>query len=422
MDDLPRHILHPLRLAALAVFMFSIGAGLWSAMAPIATTLRVSGALTSTRPSFEIQHPFGGAVSQVLVALHDTVQVGQPLLVLDTETQRQTRAAILTQINLLVAENELITQILSNRGAQSGDAPPELRRYYQEQQSFQTLRVASKNAAIDAKTENAEFLAKQMDLVRQRITLLQKRLDKNADLAARGILTKTDQDSLRGQILALYGALEDQGARAVSTQNEIRATELELKSMAAEYHLSLSEKLTSNLKGLPQLRIQALKLAQEIDAGQIVAPIAGLITTQEIIAPGMVAQRGQTLMTLAQPLFEPKVTLKIPVINIDQVVVGQTGKLTLTPLPQRNAPNLEVTIINIAPQATRDRDDNPAYYLAEARLNKSDLAQARALLGDQFRLATDMPVSVALKGRNTTFSSFLFRPFTDIFSAALQDS
>jgi len=402
--------------------VFAIGVGIWSAMAPIATTLRVSGALTSTRPSFEIQHPFGGAVAKVLVALHDTVEAGQPLLVLDTGTQRQTQAAILTQINLLVAENGLIAQILSDSGTASNKAPPELRRYYQEREAFQTLRVASKKAAIDAKTENVAFLVKQMDLVRQRIALLQKRLDKNADLAARGVLTKTDQDSLRGQILALYGALEDQSARTVSTQNDIRATELDLKSMVAEYHLSLSEKMTSNLKNLPQLRIQALKLSQEIDAGQINAPIAGLITTQEIIAPGMVAQRGQTLMTLAQPLFDPKVTLKIPVINIDQVVVGQTGKLTLTPLPQRNAPNLEVTIINVAPQATRDRDDNPAYYLAEARLNKSDLAQARALLGDRFRLATDMPVSVALKGRNTTFASFLFRPFTDIFASALQDS
>jgi multidrug efflux pump subunit AcrA (membrane-fusion protein) len=64
-------------MAALAVIIFLGGVGLWSALAPIATTLRISGTLVSTKPSFDIQHPFGGLVTDVLVSLHQSVDVGK---------------------------------------------------------------------------------------------------------------------------------------------------------------------------------------------------------------------------------------------------------------------------------------------------------------------------------------------------------
>ena len=422
MLELPRQMFAPLRMAALAVIIFLGGAGLWSALAPIATTLRISGTLVSTKPSFDIQHPFGGLVTDVLVSLHQSVDVGETLLVLDTETQDKTLKTIREQIAYLEAENEIITSISSDEQKATGNPPSVLDVFYQERSAVLALRLSTKSNAIEAKKESAHHLSVQMDLVKERILLLTERSNKQKELSQRGFLSKAELDTSKGQILALKGALEDQSARLVAINSEIRAMNLELKSMVAEDRLSLSEKAANNLKNLPQLKIQAFKLEQEINAARINAPVDGQITIQNVIAPGMVAQAGQTLMTLSLPLFEPKVTLKIPVANIDQVAIGQTGKLTLTPLSQRDAPDIEVTVIKIAPQATLDPEQNPLFYLAEALLDESDLEVARQNLGDRFRLATDMPVSVALKGRDTTFAQFLFKPFTDIFSTALQDS
>ncbi|MDG1529914.1 MAG: HlyD family efflux transporter periplasmic adaptor subunit [Paracoccaceae bacterium] len=422
MLELPRQIFAPLRMAALAVIIFLGGAGLWSALAPIATTLRISGTLVSTKPSFDIQHPFGGLVTDVLVSLHQSVDVGETLLILDTETQDKTLKTIREQIAYLEAENEIITSISSDEQNATGNPPSVLDIFYQERSAVLALRLSTKSNAIEAKKESAHHLSVQMDLVKERILLLAERSNKQKELSQRGFLSKAELDTSKGQILVLEGALEDQSARLAAINSEIRVMNLELKSMVAEDRLSLSEKAANNLKNVPQLKIQAFKLEQEINAARINAPVDGQITIQNVIAPSMVAQAGQTLMTLSLPLFEPKVTLKIPVANIDQVAIGQTGKLTLTPLSQRDAPDIEVTVIKIAPQATLDPEQNPLFYLAEARLNESDLEVARQNLGDRFRLATDMPVSVALKGRDTTFAQFLFKPFIDIFSTALQDS
>ena len=213
MLELPRQIFAPLRMAALAVIIFLGGAGLWSALAPIATTLRISGTLVSTKHSFDIQHPFGGLVTDVLVSLHQSVDVGETLLILDTETQDKTLKTIREQIAYLEAENEIITSISSDEQNATGNPPSVLDIFYQERSAVLALRLSTKSNAIEAKKESAHHLSVQMDLVKERILLLAERSNKQKELSQRGFLSKAELDTSKGQILVLEGALEDQSAR-----------------------------------------------------------------------------------------------------------------------------------------------------------------------------------------------------------------
>ena len=82
---------------------------------------------------------------------------------------------------------------------------------------------------------------------------------------------------------------------------------------------------------------------------------------------------------------------------------------------------LGITLTSLAPEAQKDQDGLPIHYLALAAIDQSDLKKARKIMGERLRLAADMPVSVALAGRNTTMANYLFDGFANIFSDALQD-
>ena len=118
----------------------------------------------------------------------------------------------------------------------------------------------------------------------------------------------------------------------------------------------------------------------------------------------------------------PAITLQVPLQAIDQIYPGMRGQLTLTGLPMRSAPDLEVTLSAVSQEAEKGEDGLPLYFVARAELSREDLEVARAEMGEQLRLSPDMPVSVALEGRHITFFEFLFTPITSMFQDAFQDA
>ena len=86
-NSIPNSVTRPLFLATIALFLALCGLGIWAGVAPLATTIRASGTIASSAPSYEVQHPFGGHITRVNVKSQSAVAAGQIMFELDTTVQ-----------------------------------------------------------------------------------------------------------------------------------------------------------------------------------------------------------------------------------------------------------------------------------------------------------------------------------------------
>ena len=98
-----------------------------------------------------------------------------------------------------------------------------------------------------------------------------------------------------------------------------------------------------------------------------------------------------------------------------------SGQVMLSSLPQRNLPRVNATITAISPVAKRDPEGNIVAYSGREKIHESDLEAVFRALDHNFRLSIDMPVSIAVEGRQTTFATYLIAPFLAFMNKSLQD-
>jgi multidrug efflux pump subunit AcrA (membrane-fusion protein) len=91
----------------------------WGQLAPLATTLRVPGALGASSPSFTLQHPSGGRVQTVFVKRHEKIAKGQRLLQIDVSGAQVKLDALGVEGRFLQAEIAHLTSRLQ-RGSFGG--------------------------------------------------------------------------------------------------------------------------------------------------------------------------------------------------------------------------------------------------------------------------------------------------------------
>jgi len=421
--NLPATITRPLWVSASGLFSFLVVLILWSIYAPMATTIRANGSFASSRPSYDIQHPFGGRIQKVFVALHETVTKNSPLFLLDVDNKRKSLSETQLQVAALNGENRIIKQYLTtdNPIDPFGVVPGFLQQQYHEARLVLDAKMASNTAAAATAQERLQTVKNSIALLEERKMLYFDRSKRRENLVSRGIVAQKENDALKDTILSLGSELEDKYSLMISLKAEAAQTTAAVKILHSEYRKELIVKLNANIRRSPELRRQIANLQYEIDIATVRAPINGKVIALNFSTQQMYAGKGQTLATLAQNLDHPVVHMKVPVGAIDQVYNGMSGVLTIPALPQRDMPKIRLLITSLSPEAQKDTDGLPEHYLAIAKINPDDLKRAKRQMGSNLRLSTDMPVSVALEGRKTTMYQYLFGAFANLFTDALQD-
>ncbi|MBL4875638.1 MAG: HlyD family efflux transporter periplasmic adaptor subunit [Cohaesibacteraceae bacterium] len=422
--EMPVEITRPLRLAFISLSIAILCLMVWAVFAPLSTTIRANGTLVSTKPSYDIQHSFGGRIRQVFVKAQSTVKKGQVLFELDVATQMKGLNEIKIQVMNIEAENAVISQILaaSDTDKMAQNPPNDLinARYYEQRQQLK-LDISAELQTANANRKRAKSIKDGINiLIKRRRVMFERSLSLNA-LVQKGVLSKAQEELQSDQVLSLEGEISEQEEQLVSVQNQADQAVLNAQKLKAKFRLSLLSRQFENTRLLPNLRRQLLALEDEIASAVIRSPVSGTVVFLGYDTNQMYATKGTTLVTLSQALDQPIVQMLIPTQTIDQVRVGMAGTLTVTSLPQRNLSKIRVRLKSISPDAAKDNDGNPTGYPAQATIVGDDLQQAVAGLQEDLHLIADMPVSVTLEGRKTTFSQYLVAPFFTMFEGAIQD-
>lgn len=420
---MPSAIKRPLKLASIALAVFLGFAAVWASTAQIATTVRVPGMIVSDRPSHQIQHPRGGQIGSVEVAIHEEVRAGDLLFTFDMADQILQRDTLLARRDHIRAEMTEISPRLAQNdlpvGSEAEITPVTASFVLQDvnlAHRISELRVRRDAAEerLTAKIRENAARIEMRDMASARLTRLQP-------LNETGVMSDQTLDQLRQTILNSEAVIATTESQIISLEQEIEATSLRMQVLHSDHRKTLAERQLRHQVELQEVEGRIARLTHLIDQAEVFASTSGQITDLPFHTDGMVAGPGATLATITEPLKDAEIELQIPTHYVDQTRVDQTGLLTITGLPQRNAPVLHMTVTAIADEPVRDPQGTPIHYLARGLIAEDDLTTAQLALGDRFSLAVGMPVSAALEGDKVTFLSYLTAPLTQIFQGAFED-
>lgn len=415
-NTLPSFVQRPLWGAAAGMIAFLMLFIFWAVASPLATTVTLQGSVQSSQPSYALQHPYGGLVSEVLVDVHDEVQVGEELLRFNMTLERDTLTSQTSIRNRLLSENSEIAAMLeSDFSADSDSSSPLGLRKQQIVVQNRTSQLTNENLRLQI-----EALQKKIGHAESQLSLMTDRSVRLASLSSQGFSPRTSDEQLQEQILIVRGEIEADHASIFNLQSQVDRNEKQQALAILAFQHELASRRQQNLEKLDQLESSILDLSDRIEKSVVRAPIAGTIASLPISAEHMIAARGATLVTLAQPLNQPRVSFAIPVDYIDQIQPGMTARLVIPSLPQRQMPKIDVIIDAISPRANVDDAGNPISFAALAFAEDSAFDQlfANTEIGN---ISEDMPIVLIVSVRETTFADYLVTPFLRAFSKALQD-
>ncbi len=396
-----------------------LGIAIWAYFAPLATTIRATGTLVSEQPTFDLQHGYGGRIKEIHVSQHDTVQKGSPLITLDISATEQTRKNLRHNIRQIQLENSVIKDLLQAsqvRTDNSTYAALYSAKFRQNQLNIETADATARTAQHRIKS-----MQDGINLLNERRNTVQSRLNDLTNLLAKGVIPQSQLQIEQDQLLQIKGEINASEINLISLRDQRDQALIEVQKFAKSFETELRTTLNQNTKQIGNFERQLIRLNDEISQSVVTSPIDGTIVDLNFDTAQMYAPRGQTLLTISEPLSAPEIRLTIPTNAIDQIYVGMTGQLTIPALPQRNMPRIDVQISAVSPEATTDDMGTPVGYTATATIAQNDIENASRNLGVPLRLSSGMPVSVALSGRELTFFDFLIAPFFSAFKQSLQD-
>jgi len=392
----------------------------WAVAVPLATSVHTPGKLSSTAPEYEVQHPLGGRIAEVMVAPLDRVSTGQLLIRLDVKRERDQLAELRAEIAQLNEENATISAVLSVLGSGNDPETGVQGPYWMSFQRHVSERRAAR-ATIAALEDQLEFARSELGFLQDRVASIAARDTRNRSLAERGLLAGSARDELHEAKLQAEVQMSASASKFQQTVNDIRRQELELELKQAQFRESLTAAQAQNARRLPGLRREIISLEDRIAQAKVVSPADGIVSTLEYNSVRMFAPQGATLLSIAQPLNAAQIEFDVSPMQVDQVHVGMNGILAIPSLPQRAMPKLRVEVTSLSPVASHDETGAPVSYRGRAQLVPGDAEKLAKLTETGTRLVSDMPVNISFSGRKTTFADYLIKPFLAGISQAMQD-
>ncbi|CUH50612.1 type I secretion membrane fusion protein, HlyD family [Shimia marina] len=424
---LPSQVIRPLRRGAWAVFLALGGFCLWAGFAPLATSIPTTGHLNAARPSYDVQHPYGGKIAQIHVTAHDVVAAGQLLLQLDVSRETAEAQALRETLSPLEEERAVLRAAMVGAlpakdatAAVTNPAALALRRL-QTMKATMELRAEMSTALAQELKDRAERLQKSRQHRQAQHHSMQARYERYAALQAQGAFRAADTDALAEDILELEADLQREDAELAGLVSQAAQAKLQIAQDQLAFRQQVLDRLAYLEEAIPKLRLQLLRLEAQIAQADILAPDDGVISALNYDTDAMVIARGDTVLSLARPSGQHQVSFVANPQVIDQLRVGMTGQLTVTALSQRSHPKVAVTIKTLSPEARRDRDGAILGYDGMAEIDVQDHARLLSALGEETSLTSDMPVGLVFTGRTITFGAYLLGPFTDFLTKAMQD-
>lgn len=421
-----------MRVAYLALAVFVLLFGLWSALAPIHSAAVASGLLRADQGGRKVvQHLEGGIIKRLLVREGDTVAAGQPLVELDSTATAAEGTALQANYDALLAQDARLSA--ERQGLASVVYPGELLARRDEPQVQAILRASDRlfRAGIGSQGDQVRVLARriaqgradlggtapQLAAVAEQSRLIGEELAGVETLVGERLERRTRLLTLQRQ----QTELASQRERLLTSRNKLEDTIGELQ---AQVSLVRGQR-TTDAAG-EQREVQArlaearekLKISRDINRRRmILAPVAGNITNLRLVTPGGVLPAGQPILDIVPRDMPPVVIVRLHANDIDVVHPGLRAEVRLTPYKTRSVPTLVGHVRQVSADAVIDDKTGEAFYEAQVILPPNALREVPSV-----RLVSGMPAEVFIQTGERSLLQYFSQPLIDSFRRAFRES
>ena len=386
---------------------------IWGAVAPIQSAALAPGIVQVEGKRKPVQHLEGGMIAQILVANGESVEAGQPLLMLDT-----TRT---------LAEREILQGRVYNQQAAVDRLQAERDNLSKVAFSAMLVDASSLDSrALNAiSSERALFSARSADRRAEEAVLLSQRKGLELVIGSKQVV----EESLRQEITDLQelldeGYVDKQRLRELErarTQTlgeladlevSIEETGLRVSQLRTRFKKDVVDELAVTLEDLYDIKQQFAAAEDKVQRATIRAPIAGTVLNLIPNTIGAVIRSGDTLLEIVPDIDNLVIDARISPMDIDRVSIGQAAEIRFSVF--KDAYMVSGVLTKLSPDRLVDQETDTPYYSAEIKLLEDDL-----YLLDGMSLVPGMPAEVLIKTDQRTMLGYVISPMSRTFSRSL---
>ncbi len=418
----------PVRRMGYLILFFTLGIfGVWSAVAPIASSSLATGVVTVKSHRKTVQHLEGGIVKKLWVKDGDKVKPGDILITLD-DTQFKAQVEILQ--GQFIVRSALNARLTAERQQRNKINWGTLKQFndirvdeaIQGQQHIFKTRKSSYNGEINLLKKRIQQLTEKAKGLRaQRVSKQQLTVSYNEEIKDLKELLKegfADRQRLRDlerNYTSLQGEIASLGAEIASTQMQEGEAELQIIQTKRKFQEDVAEqleKVTAELFDITE-RLHAEK--DRVARTEIKAPVEGVVLGLEMNTEGGVILAGRPILDIVPENEELVIDAKVSLVDIDQVKIGSLAEVRFSAFHSKTTPTMEGMVTELSADRVVDPKTGNQYYEATVELTKES---ENKLVGD-LTLISGMPAEVLIKTGERTLLQYLIQPATDAFARSL---
>lgn len=411
-------------VAATCCVLLVGGIGGWAMTAKLAGAVISSGTVIVDQNLKSVQHRDGGIISEVAVQTGEQVEAGQILFRLDDVQTRAELSIVEAQERdltarraRLLAERDGLAEIAFPEGFDLSVpvAAGEIRMFDGQRANRESkkqqldLGIAQINEEIAGLGNQREAKLADIALVEEEYLRIKKLFDDDLIESARMFAISRDRVRLHGEL----GEVDSSTARARTRSGELQ---LEILSIDDTARTEAQRELSQVEARLQEQGERASALRDRLSRTDIRAPIAGTVNELNIHTVGGVISPAEVLATIVPTDARLKIEIRLPPVQIEQVLTGFPARLRFSAFNQRTTPELMGTVTYIAPATVQDRATGEHYYIGHVEIAEGELAK----LGDS-AILPGMPVEVYVQTEERTVASYLGKPILDQFNRAFRE-
>jgi len=393
--------------------------GLWATLAPIEGAAFAPGTVVVRSYKKVVQHLEGGIVSQLLVEDGDSVEMGEPLLVLDAtqpnsslEIVRSQYLALKVRESRLIAERDNLDDVdyPSNLGLEDLDLAEEIAA---QNEVFWARKRAKEGRIeiLDQRIQQLNTQASGMQALKEAKEMLANSFaEEVADtqkLLDQGFSEKTRLREVERNYATFFGEAAELTANIATTQVQIGETELQILQERSEFRNNVVAELSDVQVNIRDSLERLKALRDVVDRTVVVAPDAGVVNGMKVHTVGGVIGPGSPIAEIVPKSDELIIEAGVNPTDIDRVSVGQKSRVRFSTFGSR-APTIEGTLLSLSADAVPNETIGGSYYLARIEVDPDSLNQ----LGDM-DLIPGMPAEVFINTGSRTFLQYLFKPLSN---------
>ena len=406
--------------------LFGFG-GLWSATAPIDGAAVASGLVTSRSYSKVVQHLEGGIIKSIFVEDGANVNLGDPILEIDSTQPRSQLDIINSQLlSLSALEIRLVAERDSKDALNLSDFANGSDRAREEATAQIEIFNARKSALegeIEVLEQREEQLRSQINGYRglqsskERLSIsYNEELDDIRELLNQGFSDKNRLREIERNVATLDGDVADLMASIASTEVAIGETRLQILQLRKRFQNEIVSELREVQLNISDNFERANALEDIVSRTLVRATESGIVTGLQVHTEGGVISPGMKIVDIVPQEDELIVEAQVSPTDIDRVAIGQDATIRFSSFGTGTVPAIYGRVINLSADSFFDESISNYYYLARVEVTPEGMDD----LGD-LALIPGMPADVFIATGARTFLQYLFKPFSNAVARGLRE-